>query len=150
MPDRPVPTELEKTPTSDISVNKPESGTYGEKVDLSRLRQSLPPMGPPGSDGTAAAAPPAGVRPGELNRPTGRPKNGPSGVPGSLLSPTQRPGVPLDQPLARAPAPQPPRAQAANEQRLLILDQLTSHPEVSSDTREWARLVRDAIIESGR
>ena len=48
--------EIEKTPTSDTSVNKPESGTYGEKADLARLRQSLPPMGPPGTEGTRAAA----------------------------------------------------------------------------------------------
>ena len=63
MPDMP---EIEKTPTADTSVNSPESGTYGEKADLNRLRQALPPMGPPGSEGTGAAAPAPtpGRRPG--------------------------------------------------------------------------------------
>ena len=59
--------ELDKTPTSDVSVNKPESGTYGEKADLARLKQTLPPMGPPGAEGTGAVAPAPtpGQTPGE-------------------------------------------------------------------------------------
>lgn len=144
--------DLEKTPTSDTSVNEPESGTYGEKADLARLRQSLPPMGPPGTEGTGASAPaptPGPAGPG-LNRPTGRPKNAPEGVPAPLLAPTQRPDVPLSQPLAPGPAPMPPKAAAADQQRLSVLDALANHPEVSEETREWAALVLDILITGRR
>ena len=136
--------ELEKTPTADTSVNEPESGTYGEKADLSRLRQSLPPMGPPGSQGTGQPgpvdAPPAGRRP----------QQGPTGIPAALMGPTDRPDVPLGQPLVQGGTPSPPRHQAADQQRLAILDALTTHPDVSGETREWALLVRDALIEGRR
>ena len=142
--------ELDKTPTRDSSVNSPESGTYGEKADLARLRQALPPMGPPGSQGTGGAAPPAGAPPAGLGpglqRPTGRPAGGPTGVPSGVLAPTQRPGVPLSQPRDPGPPPMPPRAAAADQQRLAILDALTTHPEVSEETREWATLVLEALI----
>ncbi len=137
-------TELEKTPTADTSVNNPESGTYGEKEDLNRLKQSLPPMGPPGTEGSGAAPMPQrqGVVP---QRPTGRPKNAPAGVPGGVLAPTARPSVPLDQPLTAEPQ-MPPRPAAADQQRLAILDALTTHPDVSDETREWAKLVMEALI----
>ena len=139
MPDMP---EIEKTPTADTSVNSPESGTYGEKADLNRLRQALPPMGPPGSEGTGAAAP----------APTPGRRPGPSspGIPDALLAPTDRPDVPLGQPLAPGGVQMPPRAQAADQQRLAILDALTTHPDVSEETREWAKLVRDSLIEGRR
>lgn len=139
-PDNP---ELEKTPTGDTSVNAPESGTYGEKAELARLRQSLPPMGPPGAGGTGAAPPasPPSSRP---------PQSGQGGIPAALLSPTDRPDVPLGQPLAPGGVQMPPRAQAADQQRLAILDALTTHPDVSQETREWAKLVRDSLIEGRR
>jgi len=40
----------------------------------------------------------------------------------------------------------PPRPPAADQQRLAILDALSTHPEVSEETREWAKLVRDYLI----
>ena len=33
-----VSEEIEKTPTGNTAVNEPESGTYGEKADLNRLK----------------------------------------------------------------------------------------------------------------
>lgn len=147
MPDNP---ELEKTPMADTSVNRPESGTYGEKADLAQLRQSLPPMGAPGAEGTGAAPPaptgPAGPGPG-ARRP---PQSGQGGIPAALLAPTDRPDVPLGQPLAPGGVQMPPRAQAADQQRLAILDALTTHPDVSEETRDWAKLVRDSLIEGRR
>jgi hypothetical protein len=32
----------------------------------------------------------------------------------------------------------------------MILDSLTTHPDVSSETKEWATLVRDALISERR
>tara|TARA_Y100000310_G_scaffold273461_1_gene288936 strand:- start:13070 stop:13513 length:444 start_codon:yes stop_codon:yes gene_type:complete len=144
----PVNSELEKTPTADTSVNEPASGTYGEKAELDRLRQSLPPMGPPAQQGVGGAAPvpPPGAQ--VPQRPDGRPKNAPPGVPGGLLAPTSRPGVPLSQPMAPEQQPMPAKRQAADQQRLAILDALSSHPDVSAETREWAKLVVEALIAS--
>ncbi len=139
--------ELDKTPTSDVSVNKPESGTYGEKADLARLKQTLPPMGPPGAEGTGAVAP--APTPGQTPAQSmGRPKTGPSGVPSVLMAPTQRPDVPLSQPPVPGPAPLPPKQVAADQQRLSILDALSTHPEVSEETKEWAKNLLEALIEA--
>ena len=80
----------------------------------------------------------------------GRPQNAPPGVPQALLGPTQRPNVPLGSPLGQQAPATPPRAQAADQQRLMILDSLTTHPDVSSETKEWATLVRDALISERR
>jgi hypothetical protein len=144
----PVSDELEKTPTADTSVNKPESGTYGEKAELARLSQSLPPM--TGSPGVGGAPSPVGGRTAAMpGRPDGRPKNAPPNVPGGMLAPTQRPNVPLDQPLAAQPQ-MPPRADAADQQRLAILDALSTHPDVSTETREWAQMLVEALIGSRR
>ncbi len=80
----------------------------------------------------------------------GRPKEGPSMLPQGVMTPTQRPNVPLSQPMDQGAAPMPPKQQAADQQRLAILDALTTHPEVSEETREWAKLVMDALIENRR
>ncbi|HCC99403.1 MAG TPA: hypothetical protein DER64_02655 [Planctomycetaceae bacterium] len=150
MPDR-VP-DLEKTPTGDVSVNEPEGGTYGEKAELNRLKASLPPMGAPGQQGGGRTAPSLGAPTSAGGGPMGRPKNAPPGVPPALLGPTQRPNTPLGtrlQPGQQTP-PMPPRAQAADQQRLMVLDALTTHPDVSAETKEWAALVRDALISERR
>ena len=141
--------EIEKTPTSDVSVNKPESGTYGEKADLSRLKQSLPPMGIPGVEGTGAVAPAptSGMKPPQT---MGRPTGGPSEVPNVLMAPTQRPDVPLNQSPAPAPAPLPPKALAANQQRMAVLEALSTHDEISEETKEWAKEVLEFLREAGR
>jgi hypothetical protein len=44
--------------------------------------------------------------------------------------------------------PMPAKRQAADQQRLAILDALSSHPDVSAETREWAKLVVEALIAS--
>jgi len=141
--------DIEKTPTQNTSVNKPESGTYGEKADLDQLRRSLPEMQPPGG-----APPPGGMTPGappaERSAPMGRPKTGPRMLPGPILNPTSQPDVPLDQPRVSPAPPIPQKQSAADQQRLAILDALSTHPEVSKETREWATLVLEALIESSR
>ena len=52
--------------------------------------------------------------------------------------------------MAMGQAPMPPKQQAGDQQRLAILDALTTHPEVSEETREWAQLVMEALIEARR
>jgi len=142
--------DLEKTPTGDVAVNEPEGGTYGEKAELDRLKSSLPPMGGPAAQGGGRTAPSLGGPTSAGGAPMGRPQNAPPGVPQALLGPTQRPNVPLGSPLGQQAPATPPRAQAADQQRLMILDSLTTHPDVSSETKEWATLVRDALISERR
>ncbi len=140
----PVSEEIEKTPTSNTAVNEPESGTYGEKADLNRLKQSLPPMEGQGQQPQGPAPMPdrGGATP---PRPTGRPVKGPSGLPSGIMQPA---GGDPSRPLS-APAQMPQRPAAADQQRLAILDALSTHPDVSQETREWAELVKEYLI-SGR
>ncbi len=127
---------IEKTPTADTSANQPESGTYGEKSAINDLKKSLPPMDPAGQ-----ATP--GLEPSAMPQPTpgmpaqagGRPVNAPPGVPGALFS--GGPPTPAEQP--NAPSANP---QAA---RISLLEQLASSQEVSETTREWARILLEAL-----
>jgi hypothetical protein len=133
MPDQ----TIEKTPTAGVSVNQPESGTYGEGADLTRLRQELPPMNREGfGSSTGGPSPMPQPSPALPGRPGGRPTRLPGGVPGVLLN-----GPPTPPPAAQ------PNAPASNPQaaRITLLEQLTNAPDVSETTREWARLVLDAL-----
>mgnify|MGYP003315848688 CR=1 FL=1 len=142
--------EIEKTPTANTSVNKPESGTYGEKADVAALKASLPPMAPPGAQGVGQGPGPGALPTRGVPQKEGRPKNGPSMIPQGIMAGTQRPDVPISQPMAPGAQPMPPKQQAADQQRLAILDALTTHPEVSEETREWAQLVMESLIENRR
>ena len=127
---------IEKTPTAGVSVNKPESGTFGEKADEQRLKDSLPPLGP-GQGGVPGLEPspmpgPTGGMPAQSG---GRPPGTPEGVPSVLLQ---------GDPPAIAEQPNAPNAnpQAA---RIALLEQLVASEEVSDTTREWARIVLEAL-----
>ena len=43
----------------------------------------------------------------------------------------------------------PARQTTADQQRLAVLDALSTHPDVSQETREWAEQVKEYLI-SGR
>ncbi len=131
----------DKTPTTQsgsggTAVNRPESGTQGEKVDVQNLKDSLPQMGP------GQATP--GLEPSPMPSPTGdmptqaggRPPNAPAGVPSVLLG-EGGPPTPAETP--NAPAANP---QAA---RITLLEQLVSSEEVSETTREWAKIVLEGL-----
>lgn len=141
-----VSEEIEKTPTSDTAVNKPESGTYGEKAELNRLKQSLPstdgPQGPQ-SQGPAPMPQRSGATP---PRPAGRPVKGPANLPSGIMQPTD--GNP-NMPLSESPTP-PVRHAQADQQRLAILDALSTHPAVSQETRDWAEAVKEYLINGRR
>lgn len=135
---------IEKTPTANQSVNKPSSGTYGEKADISRLKAALPESGGP------SGAPPGEMSPVRQSTslpggPPGRPSAAPAGVPTAVMHPSQRPGVPLNQPLAQ-PAPPLGGAQSAQQARIALLDALASDPTVSEETREWASTVLEMLV----
>lgn len=137
--------DLEKQPMGG-GMNKPASGTYGEKVDLERLKQQLP------SSGQPAVAPPGGPRPmsqpsGPGPRPIGRPMSGPPGVPSPLMAPSTT-GTPVGTPLARGGPSGIVSSQQGIQARIAILEQLSSSPEVSSATREWAKLVLEMLSEA--
>lgn len=135
--------EVEKMASGNTAgVNKPSSGTYGEKADVERLKASLP------SSGAAPAAgqqlPPmsdAPVRPQPSLRPP-TVANLPPGVPGVLAAPTGRPYEPVDT------LPTSPVAGAVvndAQSRLRLLDILANSPQVSEETREWAQRVLHAL-----
>ncbi len=123
-------------------VNKPASGTYGEKTELANLQAALPQGEPPA--------------PGPTVQPTPRPAGGgagptaPAGLPAGLSAPTQRPEVPVGTPL-QAPAPTDPYAGAVDERqrRLRLLEMLSQHPQASPELREWADTVMRKLIARG-
>lgn len=142
----------------DPRANRPESGTYGEKADLQRLRQSLPAMDPqppqPGVPGNPLIntalrqGVPTHGRPG---RPQG--PQPPAGVPASVMRPTDRPTEPVAS--MRTVADTAPIAAAqstvtATQQRLAVLDALANSPDVGAKTREWARMVMGMILNAGK
>lgn len=146
MPDVP---DIGKVPTGPGNVNKPASGTYGEKTELANLKASLPPMDPnAGPGGQKAQLPPikpmVTPTPGNLGgRPAGA--SAPPGVPAPIVAPTTRPEVPVTTPLSDSVAAPVPDLDAAGR-RLQILDLLANSPDVSESTREWASRVLKALV----
>ena len=143
--------EIDKRPVDrGGNINQPSSGTYGERANLDRLKSSLPEMKPAApaaggqpSPGPAPAGPPINPVP-TTGQPTATP---PPGVPSVLMAPTDRPDVPVSSPLAAGAAPIAPGAPQIDgtQRRLQILDMLAYSPQVSPETREWAKGVIKAI-----
>ena len=140
-----IPGELEKTPMADTSVNKPVSGTYGEKAALDRLQQQFPTEGAPSPEGAAPLTPSPG-RPFQGGSP-GRPPNAPAGVPDVLMGPTNT-NTPLNTPLVRpseTPAGPLGGSGTLSEARIALLQSLASDPEVSTDTQVWAKWLLEVL-----
>jgi hypothetical protein len=132
-------------------VNKPASGTYGEKTALNNLQASLPTKEGAGAGGPQP--PPVSSAPVRVagGGPEGRPKTAaalPPGVPSALAAPTQQPGVPVGTPLDMGQTAAP--VGNSIEQSMLILQNLASSPAVSADTREWAQMTIELIVEATR
>lgn len=134
------PDVLEQVPAGG-GMNKPASGTYGEKTELAALQQELPVS--PGASSTEVR-PTASPATGGLGRPT----SAPAGLPKGLLAPTQQPDVPPSTPLA---GPIDPFAGAVDvkQRRLQWLDMLSQSQDVSAETREWADAVKRKLIARG-
>ncbi len=141
------PTSLDKTPTQNQSLNKPEGGTYGEKAEVERLKKELPsgqgPGGPPQvTEPERAVATP--------NKPVaGMPPvtgGGPSGLPDILTHPGATPG----QVSPRPQMVQPAGPQDVSQARLALLDSLSNSQDVSTETREWAKIVLEMMIDASQ
>ena len=138
--------EVSKTPTQNTSVNKPASGTYGEKAELSRLQGALPDSGARPGGGAPGPSPMSpGVGPGGGQEP-GRPPgpSAPPGVPSVMMHETDRPSQPLGTPRADSSGPMQ-GAQTNQEARLIVLQALSDSEEVSEATREWASIVIEML-----
>ena len=119
------------------TVNKPESGSYGEKTDLARLQAQLT------SPGAAiGSGPQAQPMPGLQQAPVRPATNQGSPVPGLpaqlFTQPTTRPTEPLTaMPLGVAQRP----AVTGQQERLRILDALANDPNRTPETRAWAAMM---------
>jgi len=128
--------DIMKQPMPGGGVNKPGSGTYGEKADLDRLNQQLPPMAPQKQQAGPALPPVSPPVPPP-------PSSGEMGLPGGMMAPTTEPSTPVNTPLApptMAPPPMPP-----NQQRLALLDQLINSDQTSPQTKAFARTLAQQI-----
>jgi len=139
------PDIVEKTPTQNMSVNKPESGTYGERAETDRLKKELPSSGGP-VQGQQQAPPRAQATP---NRP---PENmpipeeaGPKGVPNVLMHEGKglNPLMPSTGGVMAGP-------QNTAQARMALLDSLANSREVSEETREWAQIVLGMLLDGSR
>lgn len=129
-----TPDVLEQVPAGG-GVNKPASGTYGEKADLARLQQELP--------SSETAAPQRQVSPVPPATSRGVASAQPPGFPRGLTLPTSRPDEPIATPLEQ---PTDPFAGTTDDRQrriryLTLLEQQATSPEV----REWARIVRERL-----
>ncbi len=141
------PINIDKTPTQNQSANKPESGTYGEKAEVERLRKELPSSGGPGP-GPAQEAPQRSQA--TPNKPVaGMPVQepaGPAGLPDVLTHPSRTPG----QVTPRSSMVQPSQPESLSQARLALLDSLATSQEVSPETREWAQIVLGMMVDASR
>ena len=139
------PTSIDKTPTQNQSLNKPEGGTYGEKAEVERLKKELPSGQGPG--GPQQAPPPGRPRaarpvPASIAPPT---PAGPTGVPDALMHPGSRPMV-----TGQPDGPAQPSVANISQARIALLDALQSSKEVSPETREWAGIVLEMMLDASR
>ena len=128
-------------------VNKPPSGTYGEKAAAAGLAKQLP-FGGGGQNTAPPAPPPVSAQPmapdqGPMGRPPGQAVPGLSSV---LTGPTTQPQVPVSTPLAQPPVNPMSQAQDPQHARIILLDQLSQSPQVSEETRTWAKHVLELLV----
>lgn len=138
--------DVTKQPMPGGGVNKPASGSYGDKANLDRLAQSFPKVDAPQSAGPGGMAPmPTPPSGGGVSSPPA------PGLPSGLLAPTTRPDVPVSTPLVSGPPPNPVLSASTSRQRnMAILDALVADPTVSEATREWARINLQNLIQGSR
>lgn len=137
--------DLEKTPTQNMSVNKPESGTYGERAETDRLKKELPSSGGP-VEGQQQAPPRAQASPNRppVNMPIPE-EAGPTGVPNVMMH--QGKGLNPVMPSSGGVMAGPENVAQA---RIALLDSLANSREVSEETREWAQVVLEMLLDGSR
>ena len=110
-------------------MNKPASGTYGEKAPLERLEAQLPDAGDPQAAGQAPL-PPMGQTP-PLPPPA-------AGLPRSIFEPSRQPGVPAGAPMA-PDAPPPPSTPSETVIRTMQMLAENKDRSVSRTTQTFAQ-----------
>lgn len=128
------------------NVMEPSSGSYGSKVENDRIKQSLslPGQGQPGSASTAPTPPSPGPVSGAPSQ-----AQPPPGLPGPIMRPSSMPDMPVSTPLSSG-APSLAMTQTAAQKRLAVLDALSTNPNVSEETREWAKDVVEKLAARSR
>jgi hypothetical protein len=125
----------------ETSVQQPESGTYGAKATVEKLKQELGSAqqtgAPRAPEPSVSSMPP---------RPPAQPGTGPAGIPAAVIGPTQRPNVATQTPLMSAPVNPVAGAADARQARLAFWDFVSTNPEVSDETREFAKVVVQRLI----
>ena len=134
-----TPDVLEQVPVGG-GVNKPESGTYGEKADLARLQAELPTAEPVGPQTNEVQPIPAS---------TGGVVAPPAGLPRGLTAPTNRPDVPSSTPLDGPPPDPFAGAEDGRQRRLRLLEILAQHPDASPELQEWATVLKQKLSARG-
>ena len=120
---------------SQIPVNQPASGTQGQISEVERLRSALPST--PGSQQQGSAPPAAPpVEPGRAPGAAPTPSGPVPGVPDVLMRPGQ-PAAPTPGGAFAAPA----GAVTPEQSRVGYLHALSTDPNVSAETREYAELL---------
>lgn len=138
------PPIADQIPVPGGNVNEPASGTQGDKIDVERLRQALPPIPGTPSPGQGPGSGPVAPLPPRGAGPVGAsPDSAVPGIPGPILDPTNRPGSPLDSPVSGVPGGGVPEM-TPQQDRMRIISALaqSDDPEV----REWAELVQQMLL----
>lgn len=131
--------EVEKLPTGQTPINRPASGTYGEKAALDNLESALPTASSPGP----MPGPAAGPTPMSPTNPVRSSRE--SKIPG-IPAPIMKPASVEPTPAGAMAPPSPVPAMSGAQRRLQILDMLATSPNVSETTREWAQRVMDILV----
>lgn len=134
-----TPDVIEQVPAGG-GVNKPASGTYGEKAALDRLKQQLPQSQP--------AAQPAPVQPVPTGLGPSSSGAGPAGLPRGLTAPTGMPDVPVSTPL-QGPPPDPLGPDPDVRQRRLQYARLLATQGASPEIREWGQILVEKLTARG-
>ena len=124
---------------ADQGANQPASGTQGDVVALETLQDGFPSPLPDGAGGVPIEGDGQGNAPLPLAGTQQAPLD-PAGVPSPLLAPGT--GIGNAPPATQSIQP----ALNGEQDRIRVLDMLTTDPGVSEETREWAELLMKAML----
>jgi hypothetical protein len=139
--------DISQQPSPD-GTNAPQSGAYGQKAAVDKLKAAMPPLPPDQGQGGAPSVSAAPVTP----QPTGRINEGgrsavpPPGIPSSIMGDTALPQTPVNTPLS---APVDPMSGAtADERTVMQLQSVLQSGNVRPETKEWAQNLLDMILRN--
>lgn len=128
------------------NVNKPSSGTYGEKASVERLKSQLPQVqpGPLGGGGPAGGQGGQGLTspPGPGPRPQPTEQSPIPGIPAPIFDQTDRPNVDVNTPLVEGNAGPATPSQGA----LRVIDSLRQDPD--PEVQEFAEMLFEFLLQA--